>query len=92
VALKIIKLGMDTKQVISLFQADRQAFAMMEHPNISRVLEAGATETVRPYFVMELVRGVRITEYSNSHSINDDFFDPSPRGICSIARTRIRRV
>ena len=58
VALKIIKLGMDTKQVIARFDAERQALAMMDHPNIARVLEAGATETGRPYFVMELVRGI----------------------------------
>ena len=69
VALKIIKLGMDTKQVIARFEAERQALAMMEHPNIAKVLEAGATETGRPYFVMELVRGVRITEYCNSQKL-----------------------
>ena len=63
VALKIIKLGMDTKQVIARFEAERQALAMMDHPNIARVFDAGATETGRPYFVMELVRGVPITEY-----------------------------
>src|SRR5213596_2394979 len=63
VALKVIKLGMDTKQVIARFEAERQALAMMEHPNIAKVLEAGATETGRPYFVMELVRGIKITDY-----------------------------
>jgi serine/threonine protein kinase len=57
VALKIIKLGMDTKQVIARFEAERQALAMMDHPNIATVLDAGTTETGRPYFVMELVRG-----------------------------------
>ena len=57
VALKIIKLGMDTKSVIARFEAERQALAMMDHPNIARVLDAGATETGRPFFVMELVRG-----------------------------------
>src|SRR5437667_12185981 len=57
VALKIIKLGMDTKQVIARFEAERQALALMDHPNIAKVLEAGATDTGRPYFVMELVRG-----------------------------------
>jgi serine/threonine protein kinase/tetratricopeptide (TPR) repeat protein len=65
VALKIIKLGMDTKQVIARFEAERQALAMMDHPNIARVLEAGATETGRPYFVMELVKGIPATEYCN---------------------------
>ncbi len=63
VALKIIKLGMDTKQVIARFEAERQALALMDHPNIARVLDAGATETGRPYFVMELVKGITITEY-----------------------------
>jgi WD40 repeat protein/serine/threonine protein kinase len=63
VALKIIKPGMDTKQVIARFEAERQALAMMDHPNIARVLDAGTTEAGRPYFVMELVRGMPITEY-----------------------------
>ncbi len=63
VALKVVKLGMDTKQVMARFEAERQALAMMEHPNIAKVFDAGATETGRPYFVMELVRGVPITDY-----------------------------
>jgi serine/threonine protein kinase len=63
VALKIIKPGMDTKQVIARFEAERQALAMMDHPNIARVLDAGATDAGRPYFVMELVRGMPISEY-----------------------------
>jgi hypothetical protein len=63
VALKVIKLGMDTKQVVARFEAERQALAMMDHPNIAKVLDAGATEAGRPYFVMELVRGIRITDY-----------------------------
>lgn len=63
VALKILKLGMDTRQVIARFEAERQALAMMEHPNISRVIDAGATPSGRPYFVMELVEGSRITEF-----------------------------
>ena len=70
VALKIIKLGMDTKQVIARFEAERQALAMMDHPNIARVLDAGATETGRPYFVMELVKGVSITEYCDTESLS----------------------
>ena len=69
VALKIIKLGMDTKQVIARFEAERQALAMMDHPNIARVLDAGATETGRPYFVMELVKGVPITEYCDTENL-----------------------
>jgi non-specific serine/threonine protein kinase/serine/threonine-protein kinase len=63
VALKIIKLGMDTKEVVARFEAERQALALMEHPNIARVFDGGATVTGRPYFVMELVRGVKITTY-----------------------------
>jgi eukaryotic-like serine/threonine-protein kinase len=64
VALKIVKPGMDTKQVIARFEAERQALALMDHPNISRVFDAGATETGRPYFVMELVQGVPINRFS----------------------------
>jgi serine/threonine protein kinase len=67
VALKIIKLGMDTKNVIARFEAERQALAMMDHPNIARVLDAGATDTGRPFFVMELVRGIKITEYCDQN-------------------------
>jgi WD40 repeat protein/serine/threonine protein kinase len=63
VALKIIKPGMDTRQVVARFEAERQALAMMDHPNIARVFDAGATEQGRPYFVMELVRGIPVTEY-----------------------------
>ncbi len=65
VALKVIKLGMDTRHVIARFEAERQALALMDHPNIAKVYDAGATATGRPYFVMELVRGVRITDYCN---------------------------
>jgi serine/threonine protein kinase len=70
VALKVIKLGMDTKSVIARFEAERQALAMMDHPNIAKVLDAGATETGRPYFVMELVRGVPITEYCDKNVLS----------------------
>ena len=63
VALKVIKLGMDTRAVVARFEAERQALAMMDHPNIAKVLDAGTTEGGRPYFVMELVRGIRITDY-----------------------------
>ena len=69
VALKIIKPGMDTRQVISRFEAERQALAMMDHPNIARVLDAGATETGRPYFVMDLVKGVPITTYCDERQL-----------------------
>ena len=70
VALKIIKLGMDTRQVIARFEAERQALALMDHPNIAKVLDAGATDTGRPYFVMELVRGIRITDYCDQHNLS----------------------
>ncbi|MGB2821992.1 MAG: serine/threonine-protein kinase, partial [Phycisphaerae bacterium] len=69
VALKIIKLGMDTKQVVARFEAERQALALMDHPNIARVLDAGSTETGRPYFVMDLVRGIPITEYCDKNKL-----------------------
>jgi serine/threonine protein kinase len=71
VALKVIKLGMDTKAVVARFEAERQALAMMDHPNIARVLDAGATESGRPYFVMELVRGVKITNYCDENKLNN---------------------
>ena len=70
VALKIIKLGMDTKSVIARFEVERQALAMMDHPNIAKVFDAGATETGRPYFVMELVRGASITNYCDANSLS----------------------
>jgi WD40 repeat protein/serine/threonine protein kinase len=70
VALKIIKLGMDTKQVIARFEAERQALALMDHPNIAKVLDAGATDTGRPYFVMELVKGIPITEYCDKNNLD----------------------
>ena len=70
VALKVIKLGMDTKSVIARFEAERQALAMMDHPNIAKVLDAGATETGRPYFVMELVRGVKMTDYCDEAKLS----------------------
>ena len=69
VALKIIKLGMDNRSVIARFEAERQALAMMDHPNIAKVLDAGATETGRPYFVMELVRGLKITDFCDEKQL-----------------------
>ena len=69
VALKVIKLGMDTKQVIARFEAERQALALMDHPNIAKVLDGGATETGRLYFVMELVRGIKITEFCDHNNL-----------------------
>jgi TPR repeat protein/serine/threonine protein kinase len=70
VALKIIKVGMDTREVVARFEAERQALALMDHPNIAKVFDAGATETGRPYFVMELVRGVKITEYCDEKKLS----------------------
>ncbi|MBL9075994.1 MAG: protein kinase [Planctomycetes bacterium] len=69
VAVKVIKLGMDTRQVVARFEAERQALAMMDHPNIAKVLDAGATESGRPYFVMEMVKGVPITEYCDKNHL-----------------------
>ena len=67
VALKVIKLGMDTRSVIARFEAERQALALMDHPHIARILDGGATERGRPYFVMELVRGTRITDFCDQN-------------------------
>jgi serine/threonine protein kinase len=70
VALKVIKLGMDTRNVIARFEAERQALALMDHPNIAKVFDAGATDTGRPYFVMELVRGIKITDYCDQNNLS----------------------
>src|SRR6516162_9913119 len=70
VALKVIKLGMDTKKVVARFEAERQALALMDHPNIAKVFDAGTTQTGRPYFVMELVRGVKITDYCDQNDLS----------------------
>jgi serine/threonine protein kinase len=70
VALKVLKLGMDTPQFIARFEVERQALAVMDHPSIARVYDAGATDTGRPYFVMELVHGVPITEYCDTHRLD----------------------
>jgi len=69
VALKIIKLGMDTREVVARFEAERQALAMMDHPNIASVFDGGATDTGRPYFVMELVKGIPITDYCDANKL-----------------------
>jgi len=69
VALKVIKPGMDTSQLVARFENERQALALMEHPNIARVLDVGETDSGRPYFVMELVKGVPITEYCDEHHL-----------------------
>jgi serine/threonine protein kinase len=72
VALKVIKLGMDTKQIIARFEAERQALALMDHPNIAKVLDAGATDAGRPYFLMELVRGTKITDHCDTNKLSTD--------------------
>jgi serine/threonine protein kinase len=69
VALKVVKLGMDSREIIARFEAERQALAMMEHPNIAGVLDAGTTQGGRPFFVMELVKGVPITEFADAHKL-----------------------
>ncbi|MGO8697658.1 MAG: serine/threonine protein kinase [Limisphaerales bacterium] len=71
VALKVIKPGMDTKTVIARFEAERQALALMDHPNIAHVFDAGSTDSGRPYFVMELVRGLKITEYCDQKALSN---------------------
>ncbi len=69
VALKVLKPGMDTRQVVARFEAERQALALMDHPNIAHVFDGGETVSGRPYFVMELVRGVPITEFCDQHHL-----------------------
>ena len=70
VALKVIKPGMDTRQVLARFEAERQALAVMDHPNIAKVFDAGVTKNGRPYFVMELVQGESITDYCDRAQAN----------------------
>jgi eukaryotic-like serine/threonine-protein kinase len=70
VALKVVKAGMDTRQVLARFEAERQALAMMNHPNIAKVLEAGATSSGRPYFTMELVKGIPITDFCDQRQLD----------------------
>jgi serine/threonine protein kinase len=69
VAVKLIKAGMDSQQVVARFEAERQALALMDHPNIARVLDGGTTSAGRPYFVMDLVKGVPITRYCDQHHL-----------------------
>src|SRR5262249_23350603 len=69
VALKVVKPGMDTREVVARFDAERQALALMDHPNIARVFDGGATATGRPYFVMELVKGVPITDFCDQNQL-----------------------
>jgi eukaryotic-like serine/threonine-protein kinase len=72
VALKVIKPGMDTRSVIARFEAERQALALMDHPSIAKIFDAGATQSGRPYFVMELVRGMKITDYCDQFSLTTE--------------------
>lgn len=72
VAIKLIKVGMDTREVVARFETERQALAMMDHPNIARVLDAGSTVAGRPYFVMELVKGEKITDFCDTHQLDLD--------------------
>src|SRR6185503_10924906 len=70
VALKLVKAGMDSKTVLARFEAERQALALMDHPNIARVHDGGVTEQGRPFFVMELVKGLPLTEYCDARRLN----------------------
>src|SRR5207247_1099548 len=70
VALKVIKAGMDTRHVIARFEAERQTLALLDHPNIAKVFDAGATSTGRPYFAMEYVPGIPITTYCDEHCVD----------------------
>ena len=72
VALKIVKPGMDTRQIVARFEAERQALAMMDHRNIAKVLDAGTTDSGRPYFVMELVNGMPITRYCDENNLTSE--------------------
>jgi len=69
VAVKVIKAGMDSARVLARFEAERQALALMDHPNIAKVLDAGTTETGRPFFVMELVKGIPLTQFCDEHKL-----------------------
>src|SRR5438309_2953031 len=70
VALKVIKPGMDSRDVVARFEAERQALALMDHPHIAKVLDAGTTDSGRPYFVMELVKGIPITDYCDQNQLS----------------------
>jgi serine/threonine protein kinase len=83
VALKVIKAGMDTDQVVARFEAERQALAMMEHPNVARVFDGGTTDAGRPFFAMELVRGVALTKYCD-----DNHLTPKNASSCSSPSAR----
>jgi serine/threonine protein kinase len=69
VAVKVIKAGMDSARVLARFEAERQALALMDHPNIAKVLDAGTTDAGRPFFVMELVKGIPLTQFCDEHKL-----------------------
>lgn len=91
VALKIIKPGMDTNEVIARFEAERQALALMDHSYITKVLDAGSTETGRPYFAMELVDGVPITEFCDTHRFDTRQRLELFRDICEAVQHAIKK-
>src|ERR1044071_7936305 len=84
VALKVIKLGMDTRQVVARFEAERQALALMDHPNIAKGSMPRATEQGRPFFVMELVRGIKMTDYCDQNRLSTRNLDPLLRYLSPI--------
>jgi serine/threonine protein kinase len=92
VAVKVIKPGMDSDQVIARFETERQALALMNHPNVARVLDAGATSDGRPYFVMEHVPGVPITEYCDRHTLNTRERLKLFLSVCDAVQPRTRRA
>jgi serine/threonine protein kinase len=92
VALKIIKMGMDTREVVARFEQERQALAMMDHPNIARVFDAGATEHGRPFFVMELVRGIKITDYCDQANLPTAGGSRSSSRSHAVNSTRIKGI
>ena len=89
VALKVLKPGMDTREVVARFEAERQALALMDHPNIARVFDGGATESGRPYFVMELVKGIPLTKYCDDQPTHHP---PAARSVPRCARGRAARA
>jgi len=91
VALKIIKPGMDTREVIARFEAERQALALMDHPSIARVLDGGATEAQRPYFVMELVRGIPSPSFATRTTFRPRTDSDSSSTSARQCSTRIKR-
>ena len=88
VALKLIKLGMDTREVIARFETERQALAVMNHPNVAKVLDAGATEGGRPYFVMEYVAGEPITGFADRHKLTPPPTDTTSAAAAAHVKTR----